>query len=65
MPKTPVTKERVNVTIDAELIAEARRLNIKVSRAAEFGLRRIVEEVKRDQAINREVSFSEVPQQAQ
>lgn len=65
MPKTPVTKERVNVTIDAELIAEARRLNIKVSRAAEFGLRKIVEEVKRDQAINREVSLSEVPQQAQ
>jgi len=50
MPKTPVTKERVNVTIDAELLAEARRLNIKVSRAAEFGLRRIVEEVKRDQS---------------
>jgi len=59
------SQERVNVTIDAELLAEARRLNIKVSQAAEFGLRRIVEEVKRDQAINREVSFSEVPQQAQ
>jgi len=47
MPKTPVTKERVNVTLDSELVAEARRLGVTISQACEYGLRKIVEDCRK------------------
>ena len=39
MPKTIVTKKRINVTVDAELVAEAHALGVTISRACEDGLR--------------------------
>ncbi len=46
--ETPIRRRATNLSLEADLVAEARRLGIGLSRAAEDGLRRAVaEEAKR------------------
>ncbi len=46
--ETPIRRKPTNLSLEVELVAEARRLGISLSRAAEAGLRRAVaEEAKR------------------
>ena len=47
MPKT-LTKKAANLSLDAELLAEARSLEINLSVAAEDGLKRAVSSAKAD-----------------
>lgn len=47
MPKT-LTKKAANLSLDAELLAEARSLEINLSVAAEEGLKRAVSIAKAD-----------------
>ena len=42
--ETPIRRKATNLSLEAELVAEARRLGISLSRAAEDGLRRAVAE---------------------
>jgi antitoxin CcdA len=56
----PIRRKPTNLSLEADLVAEARRLGISLSRAAEAGLRRAVaEEAKRRwQEENREALLS-------
>ena len=46
--ETPIRHKPTNLRLEAEMVAEARRLSINLSRTAEAGLRRAVaEEAKR------------------
>ena len=42
--ETPIRRKPTNLSLEVELVAEARRLGISLSRAAEAGLRRAVAE---------------------
>ena len=57
---TPIRRKATNLSLEAELVAEARRLGISLSRAAEEGLRRAVAEAakRRWQEENREALLS-------
>ena len=45
MPKT-ITKKPANLSLDAQLLAEARALNINLSAAAEDGVKKAVSKAK-------------------
>ena len=57
---TPIRRKATNLSLEVELVAEARRLGISLSRAAEEGLRRAVAEAakRRWQEENREALLS-------
>ena len=57
---TPIRRKATNLSLEAELVAEARRLGIGLSRAAEEGLRRAIasEETRRWIEENREALLS-------
>ena len=58
--QTPARRRPTNLSIEPELVAEARRLGVNLSRAAEDGLRRAVaaEEARRWLEENREALLS-------
>ena len=58
--ETPIRRRPTNLSLEEGLLAEARRLGISLSRAAEAGLRRAVAEeaARRWQAENREALLS-------
>jgi antitoxin CcdA len=58
--ESPIRRKPTNLSLEADLVAEARRLGISLSRVAEAGLRRAVaEEAKlRWQEENREALLS-------
>ena len=47
-PETGQTKKRTNVTLDKELLEEAKDLNVKVSPACEDGLERAVKKARKE-----------------
>ena len=56
----PIRRKPTNLSLEADLVAEARRLGVNLSRAAEAGLRRAVAEAakRRWQEENREALLS-------
>jgi antitoxin CcdA len=61
MSTTPAARRKpTNITLSEELVAEARRLGVNISRAAEDGIRRAVasEAARRWQEENREALLS-------
>lgn len=56
----PIRRKPTNLSLEADLVAEARRLGISLSRAAEDGLRRAVAEAAKRhwQEENREALLS-------
>ena len=47
MPQ-PATKKPTNMTLDSELLAQARSMNVNLSQAAEAGLRKAVTAAKEE-----------------